>query len=140
MRTLITMAFALACGLTPSARAQTNDVAVGDSSAHGRPLNLDFELLSRTSATIPRNWFCPSADCYHSVVVDSTIAHHGTHSLRVRLGDGAKPPVFGVGVYGGSGLNGSRLRVSAWVRTADLTGTTAIAVIIPKPSPAHPET
>ena len=114
--------------------------APDDSILRGRPLNLDLELRSRWNATFPLNWFCTTDNCEQSVVLDSTVAHHATHSLRIRVDSAVNPPFVGVQVRGVKSLKGSQLRVSGWVRTADLRGTTRIFVRLVRPDPAPAET
>lgn len=139
MRTGVTTILVLLSTCALVSRAQTGAAPLEDSPAQ-RPLNLDFELRSHVIPTFPRNWICTTPNCEQSVVLDSTVAHHGTHSLRIRVDSAVKPPFVGVQVRGVKSLKGSQLRVSGWVRTADLRGTTRIFVRLVRPDPAPAET
>ena len=89
-----------------------------------QPLNLDFERVSTEGETRPWNWtplaYAPGAE----VLMDSTVARKGRHSLRISRLNGdpfAGPHAFATYLRPTAAF-GKVVRVTGWIRTDKLYG------------------
>ena len=89
-----------------------------------QPLNLDFERVSTEGATRPWNWtplaYAPGAE----ILVDSTVARAGQHSLRIsRINADPFPGPHAYATYlRPTAALGKVVRVTGWIRTDNVDG------------------